>query len=190
LTNTIELSKIFYGKKLEENSTRAFELSQIESLSENKPQVLPYRHLVTLTQSKEGNDEIIATLRRTGCINNLDGNGRKRLETRTKCIEGWLEKHAPESVKFVIQEEPPEIEFNKEDQKRINQLREKMGEVGWTPDEIHDSFYELQEASKTPAKEYFRIMYRVILGKEKGPRLGFFLATMERDFVTERLGAY
>ena len=65
-----------------------------------------------------------------------------------------------------------------------------MIEVGWTPDEIHDSFYELQEAGETPAKEYFRIMYSVILGKEKGPRLGFFLATMERDFVTERLGTY
>ena len=65
-----------------------------------------------------------------------------------------------------------------------------MSKLGWTPDEIHDSFYELQEASKIPAKEYFRIMYRVILGKEKGARLGFFLATMERDFVTERLGAY
>jgi lysyl-tRNA synthetase class 1 len=65
-----------------------------------------------------------------------------------------------------------------------------MGEVGWTPDEIHDSFYELQEASKTPAKEYFRIMYSVILGKENGPRLGFFLSSMERDFITERLGAY
>ena len=152
--------------------------------------MLPYRHLVTLTQSKDGNDEIIATLRRTGYLEKLDGNGRKRLETRTKCIEGWLEKHAPESVKFVIQEKPPEIEFNKKDLKRINQLREKMSEVGWTPDEIHDSFYELQEAGETPAKEYFRIMYSVILGKEKGPRLGFFLATMERDFVTERLSAY
>ena len=65
-----------------------------------------------------------------------------------------------------------------------------MGKVGWTPDEIHDSFYDLQGTSKTPAKDYFRIMYNVILGKEKGPRLGFFLATMERDFVTERLGSY
>jgi lysyl-tRNA synthetase class 1 len=65
-----------------------------------------------------------------------------------------------------------------------------MSEVGWTPDEIHDSFYELQKTNKTPAKEYFRIMYSVILGKEKGPRLGFFLATMKRDFITERLSAY
>jgi lysyl-tRNA synthetase class 1 len=180
----------FYDKKLEENSARAFELSQIESLLKNKPQALPYRHLVTLTQSKDGNDEIIATLRRTGYLKNLDENGQKRLEIRTSCIEEWLENHAPESVKFVIQEKPPEIEFNKEDLERINQLKEKMSKVGWTPDEIHDSFYELQEANKTPAKEYFRIMYSVILGKEKGPRLGFFLATMKRDFITERLSAY
>ena len=180
----------YYNHQLEENSARAFELSQIQPVQEKKPQMLPYRHLVTLNQSKGGRDEIIETLRRTGYIQELDGSELNRLETRTSCIDEWLEKYAPESVKFVIQKEPPEIEFSKEDLDRVKQLKKMMEKVGWTPDEIHDSFYDIQEASKTPAKEYFRIMYSVILGKEKGPRLGFFLATMERDFVTERLGSY
>ena len=60
----------------------------------------------------------------------------------------------------------------------------------WNPKNIHDSFYELQEKHNTPAKEYFRIMYSIILGKERGPRLGFFLATMEQRFVVERLNSY
>ena len=65
-----------------------------------------------------------------------------------------------------------------------------MGNINWSPEKIHDSFYELQEKYKTPAKEYFRIMYLIILGKERGPRLGFFLATIEQRFVVERLNSY
>ena len=107
-----------------------------------------------------------------------------------KCIKGWLGKHAPESVKFEIQEKAPVIDFDKEDVKRIEHLKEKMESINWNPESIHDSFYELQEIHSTPAKEYFRIMYLIILGKERGPRLGFFLATIKQKFVIERLKSY
>ena len=62
--------------------------------------------------------------------------------------------------------------------------------IDWNPESIHDSFYELQETSEISAKEYFRIMYLVLLGKERGPRLGFFLATIDKDFVINRLDSY
>ena len=85
---------------------------------------------------------------------------------------------------------PPSIDFSKDDLNKIKELREQIGSITWSPEKIHDSFYELQEKYKTPAKEYFRIMYLTILGKERGPRLGFFLATMEQKFVVERLNSY
>ena len=85
---------------------------------------------------------------------------------------------------------PPSIDFSKNDLNRIKELKEQIGSVVWNPEKIHDSFYELQEKYNTPAKEYFRIMYLTILGKERGPRLGFFLATMEQKFVVERLNSY
>ena len=74
--------------------------------------------------------------------------------------------------------------------KSIEELKVQMGNINWSPEKIHDSFYELQEKYNTPAKEYFRIMYLTILGKERGPRLGFFLATIEQKFVVERLNSY
>ena len=77
-----------------------------------------------------------------------------------------------------------------DDIERIANLKEKMSSVEWNPETIHDSFYELQESYKIPAKEYFRIMYLILLGKERGPRLGFFLATISRDFVVKRLESY
>jgi len=145
---------------------------------------------LALSQSKESADEIEKTLLRTGDISKLNKTEKEKLKSRVKCIEGWISNHAPESVKFEIQEKPPSINFSKEDLKRIEELKVQMGKITWSPEKIHDSFYELQEKYNIPAKEYFRIMYLTILGKERGPRLGFFLATIEQRFVVERLNSY
>ena len=114
----------------------------------------------------------------------------QNLDERIKCINGWLDEYAPESVKFIIQDEAPTIDFDEEELQRIKHLEDKMSEIEWKPENIHDAFYDLQEKNQIPAKDYFKIMYNVILGKDKGPRLGFFLATMERKFVLDRLSAY
>ena len=180
----------YYDGKLEENSRRAIELSYIKEKPKEKPTPLPYRHLVTLAQSKNNTGQIIEALKRTGDINNLDEEATKNLDERIKCINGWLDDYAPESVKFLIQKEAPNIEFGEEELQRIKHLEDKMSEIEWKPENLHDAFYDLQEKNQIPAKEYFKIMYNVILGKDKGPRLGFFLATMEREFVLNRLRAY
>ena len=153
-------------------------------------QALPYRHLITLVQSKNDTRDIIKALKRTGIINGLNDEENDRLDKRIECIKGWLKNHAPESVKFEIQAKPPTLNFNDKDIERIANLKEKMTSVEWNPEAIHDAFYELQESYNMPAKEYFRIMYLILLGKEKGPRLGFFLATINRDFVVKRLESY
>ncbi len=180
----------YYDNNLEENSSRAFELSQIKEIPNKKEQTIPYRHLVTLSQSKDSIEEIEKTLMRTGDINKLNKSEKMKLKSKVKCIEGWITNHAPESVKFEIQMNPPSIDFSEDDLNKIGELKKQIESITWSPEKIHDSFYELQEKYNTPAKEYFRIMYLTILGKERGPRLGFFLATMEQKFVVERLNSY
>jgi len=184
------LEQDYYKKEAEENSARAFELSQVENKIRGKSQTLPYRHLVTLVQSKNGHEEIVETLKRTEQIVDLDSYENKQLTSRIKCIKGWLETQAPENIKFKIQDMPPDLEMNENISKKINEIKVKMNSINWNPESIHDLFYELQEENKTPAKDYFQIMYLIILGKKRGPRLGFFLSTMEKDFVIKRLDHY
>ncbi len=180
----------YYSGELEENTSRALELSQIKTISKSKKQAIPYRHLVTLTQSKENHKEIEKALIRTGDITKLDSDEIINLKSRLSCIEGWLDNYAPESVKFKIQESAPDVNLKSDEKTYINNLKEKMTLIDWNPESIHDSFYELQESTNVPAKEYFRIMYLILLGKERGPRLGFFLATIDKNFVIKRLSSY
>ena len=172
---------------LDDNEKRAFELSQIGKVSKEKPNILPYKHLVTLTQSKTNLNEIIEALERSGEVKDIDEN---KLENRVKCIKQWIQNYAPESVVFEIQKEKPEIKFDDLQNKCVKLLIEKMKVVEWSPEGIHNSFYELQEKNEIPAKNFFKIMYNVLLNKDRGPRLGFFLATMSKDFIIERLESY
>jgi len=185
-----KIEQKYYEKELEENSSRAYELSQIKNSYKKQPQNLPYKHLVTLSQSKSSLKEIIETLIKTKEITNINDYDRKRLEKRIKSIKIWLEKYAPESLKFKIQDEPPIIDFSMKDKGKIKAIKRKMENISWTAEKIHESFYEIQDEQNIPAKELFKIMYNIILNKEKGPRLGFFLATMEKDFVIKRLEHY
>ena len=172
---------------LDDNEKRAFELSQVSKISKERPNLLPYKHLVTLAQSKTNLNEIIEALERSGEVKDIDEN---KLENRIKCIKQWIKNYAPESVVFEIQKEKPNIEFDDLQNKCIKLLIEKMKEVEWSPEGIHNSFYELQEQNDIPAKNFFKIMYNVLLNKERGPRLGFFLATMNKEFIIERLESY
>ena len=172
---------------LDDNEERAFELSQISKMSKVKPNLLPYKHLVTLAQSKTNLKEIIEALERSGEVKDIDEN---KLENRVRCIKQWIQNYAPESVVFEIQKEKPRIKFDDLQNKCIKLLIEKMKEVEWSPEGIHNSFYELQEQNKIPAKNFFKIMYNVLLNKDRGPRLGFFLATMNKEFIIERLESY
>ena len=177
----------YHEDKLEDNEKRAFELSQVKKIDKEKPNHLPYKHLVTLSQSKTNLSEIIEALQRTGEANEIDED---KLEERVKCIKHWIQNYAPESVVFEIQKEKPEINFNDEQKKYIKLLSEKLKEIEWTPETIHNSFYDLQEKNQIPAKNLFKIMYNILLDKERGPRLGFFLATIDKKFIIERLESY
>ena len=40
---------------------------------------------------------------------------------------------------------------------------------------------------KIPIKIAFQAIYQIILGQEKGPRAGYFLSNLDKDFVLKRV---
>lgn len=50
-------------------------------------------------------------------------------------------------------------------------------------EEVQYEVYEIAKAAGIPAKEYFRLLYSVLLGQESGPRIGGFVALVGRDQI-------
>jgi len=52
---------------------------------------------------------------------------------------------------------------------------------------LHTFIHEVKEESGLSPKEFFSAIYTAFLGKESGPKVGWFLSTLEKDFVVKRL---
>jgi lysyl-tRNA synthetase class 1 len=175
-------------EKIEGDLGRTYELSQPFSMPTKPPFQIPYRHLVSVVQIKDDFESILDILKRTELFNALEEWDVSHLKQRIECVKFWLDSFAPDRVKFAIAKETPKMELVPEHKEYLSQLSLKLSEEEWTPDGIHNAIYELAQAHNLKSKAAFQLVYRAILDEKFGPRLGYFLSTLDKDFVVNRIG--
>jgi lysyl-tRNA synthetase class 1 len=161
--------------------SRALELSAISGI---KPVGVPFRHMVTVVQAAQGNmEQWMEILRRNGyALDNVEG-----LCQRAAYAQRWLETFAPEELRFQIQEQlPPAARQLTAEQKQALQLLGERLQSGMTGEQIHQLIYTLKDELGARPESLFKAIYAVLLGKNQGPRAGWFLSTLEPTFVKRR----
>jgi lysyl-tRNA synthetase, class I len=160
---------------------RALELSNICG---GGPFEIPFRHMVTAVQIANGDyDNLFRALQRSG----YDISNRERILGRAENVQKWLDKYAPAYVKFQVQETLPAAVKNltQEERQGLGILAEQINDK--TAAEIHDHVYVLAKEQGLDSKKFFQAIYLAMLGDRQGPKVGWFLASLDRDFVKTRL---
>jgi lysyl-tRNA synthetase class 1 len=163
---------------------RAYQLSHAGSDEEAK---IPFRHMVTAVQIADHSFEYLLTVLARGGYDVSDAdNIRKRADN----VEKWLETFAPAMVKFEIQKTlPPETRnFNDLQRHALKVLVERLPGFG-DGQTIHEGIYAIAHELEMNPKKLFQTIYQSILGTKSGPRLGYFLVSLDRDFLVERFKA-
>jgi lysyl-tRNA synthetase class 1 len=115
---------------------------------------------------------------------------QEELALREATARFWLQTYAPEEFKYEIQKTLPEVAQNltapqKEALRSIvGYLKEHTTLDGQT---LHTELHELRKQSGLEPKDFFGPIYRSILGKESGPKAGWFLSVLDHTFLLERL---
>jgi lysyl-tRNA synthetase, class I len=181
------------GEKKRPRLHRIYELSQVENVPESMPVQVPLRHLCNLLQIYDG--EIKSALDRfceTEQVE-LSGESRKRAEIRAACAWNWIINHAPEDFRFALNHpEDPVLEIDAETRAAVAAFRDevKSGLDSYTEESLGAFFYSLAEEHGLEPKELFKVMYRVLLGKDRGPRLAGFILTVGAERITSILDRY
>ena len=184
--------RVYFGVEKETKGMKDFrktyELSQPHNISKTIPYQLPYRHLVTLIQIGGNWDEVKKILLRTDQIpKDLKKEDEEYLKQRTEHVRYWLDAFAPDMVKFEVTKKMPKITFTEEQKEFLSTMHEKIQDIKWEPDEIHDTIYEISQEKNLQIKTAFKTIYQVILGQEKGPRAGYFLSNLHKQFFLDRV---
>lgn len=104
-------------------------------------------------------------------------------------IEQWLAKWAPEDVKFELAKKVDASQFT---DKEKAYLAELAGEVEAAPKDadgewFHKAIYEVKESHGLTPQQVFKPLYQALIGKDSGPRAGWFLSILPRDWLIKRL---
>lgn len=114
----------------------------------------------------------------------------KEITRRIDYVRVWLQRFAPESAIFEVQDHVPQIARNLNDDQRrfltqfLDWYRKQEAPSG---EEIHKAIYDTAMANNIKAGQGFQVMYMAFLGRTNGPRAGELLAALGYDFVLRRL---
>jgi lysyl-tRNA synthetase class 1 len=186
--------RIYFGREevseaKAEKQRRIYELSQVKGVPSSMPTQVSFRHLCNLLQIHVGDvDRVIEFLSLQTSEEDLG-----RIRTRAACAWNWVREFAPESFRWSLRPPgSPPLQVSDKEREALSRLREDI--VGrlesYDEKSLGEAVYALAASCGLESKEFFRLVYRALIGQEAGPRLAGFLLTVGKDRVTELLTGY
>lgn len=150
---------------------------------------VPFSHLVASYQaSLKDVDKTLDVIKRTEYaeVANEDAD---IIRNELKFIDTWLQKRAPEDVKFALAEHVDIGDFSDQERTFLSKLGDKVASAPAEADGnwFHTTIYELKDEVEMGPKEMFTALYKVLIDKTSGPRAGWFLSILPRDWLVARL---
>jgi len=115
---------------------------------------------------------------------------RAEVDLRAEYARAWLANYADEKFIFELQNELPVLtqELSAMQKEALRSFADKLEMLEqFDGQAIHELTHVIKEESGLSPKEFFSAIYTVFLGKDSGPKVGWFLSTLMKDFVLERL---
>ncbi len=174
-----------YQRMIKEQKEEESRLIELTIPVKGKAQkILDYRHMATLVQIYSDARKLVDVLKRTG----IDAT-TEEVSKLMKLARHWIDNYAPDTFKFSILPAKQDVAISEVEREIISDFVAWASKTDstWEATEIHNAIHNIIKAHGTEPSEGFKAFYKILIGKERGPRLGFFLSAMDRKTVIERL---
>lgn len=150
---------------------------------------IPFTHLVASYQaSLKDVDKTLEVIKRTEHAETAEADS-EIIKAELRFIDQWLERQAPEEVKFSLSGTANPAEFSDAEKTFFAKLADSIAAAPEDADGawFHNAIYALRDESGLGPKELFQALYRLLINKTSGPRAGWFLSILPRDWLISRL---
>ena len=166
---------------------RVYELSQLDGKVPNHCPVQPsFRHLCNILQIHDGK---IEKAQHEYASQIKDERDERRFRERSTRALFWLENYAPEDFKFKINIKAPTLNPSEIESKFLGELKVSLQDNQlWTDEQrLAEKLYALIHQFELQPGQVFTLMYQILIGKTKGPKLANFLMQIGQERVLQLL---
>lgn len=121
----------------------------------------------------------------------LTPEDKAEIDYRAGYAKRWLEKFAPEDYRFKLQEnEVPDAakKFSAQQKEGLAKILEYIkSQKELDGQELHTKVHDIKKEMGIEPKELFSAIYISFLGKDRGPKVGWFLSVLDKSFLEKRL---
>jgi lysyl-tRNA synthetase class 1 len=179
------------------DSNIVYPLCQIEKVPKKPRPKLPFRFAIIFSQLKSimDNNTIIQkaeeVVKKNYDVSEITNEIRENILKTIEKAENWISSYSDERYKIRITDEVSskiKQEISEPQKELVLKLIELLDKTDLTEDEIQNKVFEIINNTKNlKVKKGFEIIYKIILGKNFGPRLGSFLISLDKEWLIERL---
>jgi len=188
-----EAEKIFFDKK-EDNDKRKIQLKKIYKFSQTKdileklPVQMNYSIATMIVQTfpQKSLKELGNILHQRGWITKktLSPSDKERIEKRLELAKNWLDKYAPDDVKFVVQETIPKgLKLGLKEKEALQLVVKALKEKDWDQKDLYEEFYNICQKVGIKNTDFFKTAYNLLLNKDRGPKLAPFMLTLGKEKI-------
>ncbi len=185
--------RIYYGahevnEKDKAKQSRIYELSQLGRPEPEMPYQVPIRHLSTLLQTYDGDLD-----RTLAAFPDLTEGQKPRLRQRAACAWRWVTQFAPADFTFRLKAAgSAPIALSPPAARAVQGLLAVIGTEmdGLDEKALNDRIYAVAGDAGIDTKDFYKVMYQALVGKDQGPRLASFLKIIGKEKLAGILGRY
>ena len=186
-----ETERIYFKKEKASNpkeakmQKRIYELSQVGPIPKKMPTQISFVFASVVIQTGLNEEGALKILRRLGHIpEDLEGHDMHAVMERLHDAKRWVERFASERYKFEVQSIGHAIKLKEDgligekERKALLMVAQTVKKKKWDEKALHDEFYHICKKLNVDVKAFFQSAYKVLINKERGPRLASFVLTL------------
>ncbi len=180
-----ELEDIYFGKtKLDNEAKKIKSQGLYEYVNLLTPPKQPsthvnYRLLIELAKIFKENrtQRVMKKLQDYGVIKNPEPEIEKLIELAGNFADTFDQK------------EKTSIEIDESTKKALKELTESL-KAESEPEDLQNLIYQTAKSNNVQPKDFFKILYQIILGTTRGPKIGPFISDIGRKQVAQTISEY
>jgi lysyl-tRNA synthetase class 1 len=188
-----EAERIFFEKKdktekREKQLVEIYKFSQVKEVPDKLPIQLNYSNAAIAVQTfpDKSIKELAEILHAKRWIHRktLTPFDKERVLKRLRLAKKWLEKYAPDDVKFTVQNEvSKDLKLNAKEKEALHLVVKALKEKEWEQKELFEEFYNICQKVGIKNTDFFKAAYNVLLNKDRGPKLAPFILALGKERV-------